>query len=84
MSDDAPLRPDIPDLDLIRPIGQGAFGCVWLAVREHKQREVLSRRNTRWTAGYVVPRVIPHPVNTFCEFWPLIPRWTPIFLQSYC
>lgn len=34
MSDEAPVRPQVPDLDLIRPIGQGGFGCVWLAVNQ--------------------------------------------------
>ena len=29
--DTAELPPDVPDFDLIRPIGQGGFGRVWLA-----------------------------------------------------
>ena len=28
---DQPVVPEVPDFDLIRPIGEGAFGTVWLA-----------------------------------------------------
>lgn len=32
-------KPTIPDFDLIRPIGQGAFGVVWLAKNQTTERE---------------------------------------------
>ena len=30
--------PEIPDFDLIRPIGEGGFGQVWLALNRATQR----------------------------------------------
>jgi len=66
-------KPEIPDFDLIRPIGQGGFGRVWLAANRTTGRlravKVIASRSTGTTdpAGREIASLTRLEANLQCQ-----------------